>query len=173
MVAEGFDDLLIGELEQAGTAFDESNADTECGEHATVLHADDTAADDDHGLGQVDEIKHQIGVNNCCPVNRDLGRRGRFCSRGDQNVLGFVDRRTLGVGDLDVGGIFKTGDADEHFDVVAGKLGFGNVNFGLDDVLYAEGEIRHGDAFFYPVVHPVDGLVVIAGKVKNGLTHGL
>ena len=26
---------------------------------------------------------------------------------------------------------------------------------------------------FHPIVHPVDGLVVIAGEVQHGLAHGL
>jgi len=72
-----------------------------------------------------------------------------------------------------VGRVFKAGDADEHLDVIAGKLGFGDVDFGLYDVLNAEGEVRHGDALFDPVVHAVDGFVVVPGEVKHGLAHGL
>ena len=63
VVAEGFDDLLVGELEQARAPLDEGDADAERGEHAGVLDADDAAADDDHGLRQVDEVEHQVGVD--------------------------------------------------------------------------------------------------------------
>ncbi len=69
--------------------------------------------------------------------------------------------------------VFEAGDADQHLDVVARELRFGDVDLGLDDVLHAEGEVRHGDAFLHPVVHAVDGLVVVAGEVQHGLAHGL
>ena len=72
-----------------------------------------------------------------------------------------------------MGGVVEAGDADEHLDVVARELRLGDVDFGLDDVLHAEGEVRHGDAFLHPVVHAVDGFVVVAGEVQHGLAHGL
>ena len=39
--------------------------------------------------------------------------------------------------------------------------------------MYAKGQVRHGDAFLDPVVHAVDRLVVVAGKVQHRLAHGL
>jgi hypothetical protein len=72
-----------------------------------------------------------------------------------------------------VRGVLKAGHADQHLDVVARELRLGDVHLRLDDVLHAEGEVRHGDAFLHPVVHAVDGLVVVTGEVQHGLAHGL
>jgi hypothetical protein len=61
----------------------------------------------------------------------------------------------------------------QHLDVVARKLRLGHIDLGLDDVLHPEGQVRHRDAFLHPVVHAVDGLVVIPGEVQHRLAHGL
>jgi hypothetical protein len=115
----------------------------------------------------------EVAVDDGGAVDGDLGRGGRLGAGGDEGTRGLVDRGPAGVGDLDVGGVFKAGHADQHLDVVARELGLGDVNLGLDDVLNAEGEVRHGDAFLHAVVHAVDGLVVVAGEVEHGLAHGL
>ena len=62
---------------------------------------------------------------------------------------------------------------DQHLDVVARELRLGDVDLGLDDVLDAEGQVGHRDLFLHPVVHAVDGLVVVAGEMQHGLAHGL
>jgi hypothetical protein len=106
-------------------------------------------------------------------VDRHLGRGGGLGAGGDEDVLRLVDIGTLAVGHLDVGGVLKAGHADQHLDVVARELGLGDVDLGLDDVLHAEGQVGHRDALLHPVVHAVDGLVVVAGEVQHGLAHGL
>ena len=70
-------------------------------------------------------------------------------------------------------GSIEAGDAVDDVDAVAGELGLGDVHFGLDDVLNAEGEIGHGDLLLDPIVHAVDGAVVVAGEVQDRLAHGL
>ena len=57
VIAERFDDFLVGEFEQAGALLDERNADAEDGEHAGVFDADDAAADDDERAGQLGKIR--------------------------------------------------------------------------------------------------------------------
>ena len=61
----------------------------------------------------------------------------------------------------------------DHVDAVARELRLGHIDFGLDDRLDAEGQVGHGDLFLDPVVDAVDGAVVVAGEVQNGLAHGL
>jgi hypothetical protein len=70
-------------------------------------------------------------------------------------------------------GSTKAGDAVDHVDAVARELRLGHVHFGLDDGLDAEGQVGHGDLFLDPVVHAVDGAVVVAGEVQDGFAHGL
>ncbi len=107
------------------------------------------------------------------PLMGTFGGGSGLGAGGDEDARRLVDTGAPGVGDLDVGCVFEAGDTDQHLDVVARELGFGDVDLGLDHVLDAEGEVRHGDAFLHPVVHAVDGLVVVAGEVEDGLAHGL
>ncbi len=51
VVAERFDDFLVGEFEQLGAFFNQGDAHAEDGEHAGVFDADDAAADDDERFG--------------------------------------------------------------------------------------------------------------------------
>ena len=69
--------------------------------------------------------------------------------------------------------VFKTRHADQHLHVVARELRLGHVDFGLDHVLHAEGEVGHRDAFLHAIVHAVNRLVVVAGKMQHGFAHGL
>ena len=69
-------------------------------------------------------------------------------------------------------GVNETGDAVDDFDVIAGELGLGDVDLGLDDGLDAEGEVGHGDFFLHLVVHAIEGAVVVAGEVHDGFAHG-
>ena len=54
----------------------------------------------------------------------------------------------------------ETGLPGEHVDVVAPQLGFRYVDFGLDDVIHAEREVRHRDFFLHPIIDPVNFPVV-------------
>ena len=56
MIAERFDHFLVGEFEQPRTPLDQRDAHAKRRKHAAVLHADDTAADDDHCLRQLFEL---------------------------------------------------------------------------------------------------------------------
>ena len=64
-------------------------------------------------------------------------------------------------------------NAVHDVDAVARELRLGDIHFGLDHGLHAEGKIGHGDLFFDPIVHSVDGAVVVAGEMEHGLAHGL
>ena len=69
--------------------------------------------------------------------------------------------------------VVKRRRSHEHLDIVARELRLGDVHFRLDDMLHAERQIGHGDAFLHPVIHAVDGFVVVPGKVQHRLAHGL
>src|ERR1700728_1584107 len=72
---------------------------------------------------------------------------------------------------MDVMIVCETGHAADDFDAVAGKLGLGDIDLSLDDVLDAEGKIGHGDLFLHAVIHAVDGAVVVAGEMQDGFAH--
>ena len=59
------------------------------------------------------------------------------------------------------------------FDVVARQLGLDHIHFGFDHMLDAKSQVRHGDLVLDAIVHAIDVLVVIAGKMKHGLAEGL
>ena len=88
-------------------------------------------------------------------------------------VSALIVRRRVQAGHADRVRIDEAGHAEQHLDVVARKLRHGDVDLGLDHVLHAEGQIRHGDLFFHAVVDAVDVLVVVAGKVQHRFAHGL
>ena len=66
----------------------------------------------------------------------------------------------------------KRGASEERLDVVARELRLGDVDFGLDHVLHPEGQVGHGDLFFYTVIDAVNALVLVAGEVQYGLAQG-
>ena len=67
----------------------------------------------------------------------------------------------------------KLAAAGDHFHAVARQLRLGDVDLGLDHLVDAEAQVRHGDLFLDVVVDAVDALVLEAGEVQHGLPHGL
>jgi hypothetical protein len=72
-----------------------------------------------------------------------------------------------------VSGIHEACGPGQHFYAIARKLRLGDIDFGFDDVLHPEREIRHVDLFLHAVIDAVNVLVIEAGKVQHGLAHGL
>ena len=173
MVAERLDDFAVGEFEQAVAFFNERDAHAENGEHAGVFDADDAAADHDERAGQFGQVEDLVAVDDGAAVDGHLGRGGGLGADGDDDVVGFERGFSLRACDAHLVGIDEAGDAVDHVDAVARELGLGDVDFGLDDGLDAEGQVGHGDLFLDPVVDAVDGAVVVAGEVQHGLAHGL
>ena len=108
------------------------------------------------------------------PLSGTLARYRRLGAGGDDDVLGadsrsspreLVTRMVCGSTKLAVPISIST--------LLRESCAYGDVDFGLDHVLDAEGQIRHGDLFFHAVVDAVDALVVVAGKMQHGFAHGL
>ncbi len=114
-----------------------------------------------------------IAVDDVAPVDLDSGRSRRLGAHADDHVRGFDRDLAPRILDLDVGGIDEARLTREHLDVVARELGVSDVDLGPDDVLDAKQKIGHRDLFLHPVVHPVDGLIVVAREVNYRLPHGL
>ena len=91
----------------------------------------------------------------------------------DDDLAGFQRRLALRALHAHLVRIDEPGNAVHHVDAVARQLRFGHVHLGLDHRLHAEGQVRHGDLFLHPVVHAIDGAVVVAGQVQHRLAHGL
>src|SRR5581483_9389640 len=58
-----------------------------------------------------------------------------------------------------------------NFNAISRKLGLCNVDFRLDNVLDAEGKIAHRDLLLDAIADAVNVLVVVAGKMQDGLPH--
>ena len=89
MVTKRFDHLGIGEFQQARTFFNQRHAHAQRGEHAHILDADDSAAHNDHGLGNHRHLQNLIAVDDGRVVERDQGRDGGFRARGENDVACF------------------------------------------------------------------------------------
>ena len=173
VIRECFHHFGIGKFEQTRALFDQDDAAAEGGEHAGVFDADDTAADHDQRLRNLWHLQDLIAIDDGAGVDGDLGRISGLGAGGDDGDGRFVIGNAARVGDAQMRLIDETGHAGEHFDVVAGELGGGDVDFGLDDVLDAEGKIGHGDLFFHAVIGAVNGLKIEAGEMHDGFAHGL
>ncbi len=173
MIAQRLDDLLIGKLQQPRPPLDQRHPHPKRRKHAGVLHADHAAADDNHRLRQVHQLQHQVAVDDAAPIDRHLRRRRRLGSGANQDILGLVDGRPARVRHLDMGRIFKARHTHQHLDVVARELRLGHIDLGLDHMLHPERQVRHRDPFLHPVVHPIDGLVVIPREMQHRLAHRL
>ncbi len=89
VIAERFDDFLVGEFEQLVALFNEGDADAEDGEHAGVFDADDAAADDDERVGAVGKVENLVAVDDGAAVDGDFGRGGGLGADGDDDAVGF------------------------------------------------------------------------------------
>jgi len=63
VVAESFDDLLVGEFEQAVALLDQCDAHAENGEHAGVLDSDDATTYDYEGAWQLGQVHDLVTVD--------------------------------------------------------------------------------------------------------------
>ena len=88
VIAEGLDDFAIGEFEQAVALFDQGDADTENREHAGVFDADNAAAHDDQGLGQLGQVENLVAVHDGAAVDGHIGRIGGLGADGDDDAVG-------------------------------------------------------------------------------------
>ena len=89
MIAEGFDDLLVGKVEQAVALFDERDAHAQHREHAGVFDADDPAAHHDERVGQRLQAEDLVAVDNGAAIDGHLRRRGGLRTHGDDDAVGF------------------------------------------------------------------------------------
>src|SRR6266849_5152219 len=69
--------------------------------------------------------------------------------------------------------IDKAGRSRHDFDAIAGKLRANHIDFGLDDVECAEGEISHGDRVLHAIVDAVNALILIPRKMQDRFTDRL
>ncbi len=173
MVAQRLNDLLIGKLQQLRPPLNQRHPHAQRGKHARILHPNHAAAHDNHRLRQVHQVQHQVAVDNVAPVDRHLRRTGRLGARANQNIRRFVHARTARVRHPHMRRIFKARHPHQHLDVVARKLRLRHIDLGLDHMLHPERQVRHRDPFLHPVVHAIDGLVVIPREVQHRLTHRL
>src|SRR5208282_3099354 len=66
----------------------------------------------------------------------------------------------------------ETSRAGEDFDSVSRELRADHIDFGLDHMLRAERQVRHGDLFLHAVIDAVNSLVMKAGEMQNCFTDG-
>ena len=163
----------VGEFEQPRPLFHQDHAHAQDGEHAGVLDADHAAAHHDQGLGDFRHLQDLIAVDDVAAVDGDLAETAGLVPVAMMMLGASKSDCPRDAGDADVCGSRRPACAVDHVDAVAGELRLRDVDFGLDHVLHAEGEVRHGDLFLDPVVDAVDALVAVAGEVQHGFAHGL
>ena len=95
VIAEGFDNLAIGEFEKAVAFFDERDADAEDSEHAGVFDADYAAADYDQRAGQFRQREDLVAVDDRPAVDGDFGRSRGPGSDGEDDAIGLERRVSL------------------------------------------------------------------------------
>src|SRR5579859_2527756 len=171
VIAEGFDNLLVGELKQPVAFFDQRDADAEDGEHAGVFDADDAAADYDQGARQLGQVHDLVAVDDGAAVDRNAVGGGRLGAHGENDPAGVQGHVCFRALDAQCLRVDEVGQAVDDVNAVAGELGLGHVDLSLDDSRDAKGQVGHGDLVFDPVVHPIDGAVVVARKMEHGFAH--
>ncbi len=164
--------LGIGELQQPRPLFHQDHAHAQGREHARVFDADDAAAHHDHRFRNLRHIQHLVAIDDVAAVDRHFRRRGRLGAGRDDNVFGAESLLLTRVGYPHRVRIDKTRDAGDQLDIVARQLGLDHIHFGLDHMLDAKRQVRHGDLVLDAIVHAIDVLVVIAGEMKYGLAEG-
>src|SRR5579883_1607873 len=102
VIAQGFNNLLVGKLQQLGPLFDQRYANAEGGEHAGVFDANDAAANHDKRPGQVLELKDLVAVDDGASVDRNLRGLGGSSADSDDDIAGFVYAGALPAFDADV-----------------------------------------------------------------------
>ncbi len=165
--------LGVRELQQARALLDQRNAHAQSGEHAHILDADDAAAHDNHGLGNLWHAQNLVAIDDGLVVERDQGRNGGLRTCRNDDVGGFKLGLSARTGDLHVVRIQKAGGSRHDFDAVAGQLRANHIDLRLDDVEGPEGKIGHGDRVFHAIIDAVDALILISGKMKDGFADGL
>src|SRR5687767_2715364 len=60
-----------------------------------------------------------------------------------------------------------------YIDSVSGKLRHGYVDLSFDHVLHSKREIADRNLVFHTVVHPVNALITVAGKMHHCFAHRL
>src|SRR4051794_14180698 len=172
VVGECFHDLGICEFQKPRPFLDQGDANSEGREHAGVLDADDAAAYDNERSRNRRHFEDLIAVEYGAPVNGNFGRERRFGSGCDDDRFGVYLIHPTRSRNLNRRRRLETRDTGYHLDAVAGELSLRHVDFRLDHMLHAKGEISHTDLLFYPVTNAVDVLVVVTGQVKYGFAHG-
>src|SRR5260370_33015069 len=173
VVAKCLDHFGVGKLQQPRAFLDERDADAQRREDASVLDADHAAAHDNHGFGHFRHAKDVIAIDDGPVVERDERRNRRFRARSDDDIVRLQFGLSAGIRYLNLVRIDKAGCSREDVDAIAGKLRASHIDFRLDDVERAKGEIGHGDRFLHAIIDAVDALVLVAGKMQDGLTNGL
>src|SRR5258708_21922416 len=158
----------IGEFQQPRTPLHQDHAHTQRCDHARVSHADDAAANHDHGFRNLRHFQDLVAIDDVPAVQRHLAGAGRFGSGGDDDCLRTVRLLASDAVNLDSVRIYELRNAVDHFDVVARQLRLDHIDFGLDHVLDPERQVLHRDLFLDPVINTVDVLVVVAGEMQHG-----
>src|SRR4029077_17762036 len=108
---------------------------------------DDAAADDDKGARQLGQVHDLVAIDDGAAVDGNLVGGGRPGADSNDDAGGIDGGVCLRPFDADGLRVDEVSYAVDDIDAVAGELGFGDVDFGLDHALDAEGQIGHGDFF--------------------------
>ena len=114
------DDLVVEEIQNSVTSFDDGDVDIQGAEDGGVFDADDTGPDDGDGARQLIDFKNVVGIENAFAVERDMVRAVGAGTDGDQDMLtGDTLIGAVFLLDFQSVGVFKAGMADQNLHAVA------------------------------------------------------
>jgi len=82
------DNFAIEEFKRALASVDDGYVDAKGGKHRRVFDADHTATDNDHAARYFRNVENLVAVDHELAVNREIARRRRSGTDGDQDVFG-------------------------------------------------------------------------------------
>ena len=172
MIAERLHHFGICKFQQARTLFNQSDAHAQRSKHAGVLDADHTAAHNNQRLGYFRHAQNLIAVDNVAAVEGNECRLRGLRACADDHVRRFVVRLILRAYYVNAVRVREACNAGKHLDPIARELRPDHIDFCLDHVLRAKGQIGHRDLFLHAIIHSVDALIVEAGKVQHRFANG-
>ena len=173
VVAQGFHDFRVDEIEQRRARFDQRDLDAHGDEHRGVFESDHAAADDDQLARDFVHQEKLVAGDDFLPVEGNIAGMGGARTASDQHVRRVEQMSFRLALHLDRRGVEELRGAAQQLDSIAAELIADDSGFALDDLRDPVGQIPHRDAIFYDVIGAIERAVAKAGQMKDGLAQRL
>lgn len=119
-------------------------------------------------MGRSFQQQEAVGVDDCLVVERNMGGTGRDCAASNDEVVGCVFHPVLRTLDEQPVWIEKRRGPEAEIDVVPRHLIVDDLDFTGDDVVGAEGQVRHGNVLLDAIAGAVQAALMESGEVERG-----